>query len=114
MGQQLTLRVSSAALIPGSVAGSARLSVHATIQNAGAATVVPPIHRLFIRYGGTNLRPDAGASAVAGTLVKPLAPGRTAAGELYFEARGGAAKALSGLTQAAIRLGQQTLVVNLR
>lgn len=113
MGQQVTLRVTGASLISGTVAGAARLTVQATVQNAGAATVTPPIDRLFIRYGGSNVRPDPNATAVAGALLKPLAPGKTASGELHFEARGAVTNALKGLTQAAIRLGPQTLLVNL-
>lgn len=114
MGQQLTFSVTRSTLVTGTTPGAARLTVEATVENTGTATVTPPIDHLFIRYGGSNVRPDPNATAVAGALLQPLAPGRTATGELHFEARGAVTAALKGLPQAAIRFGPQTLVIPLR
>ena len=113
LGGQVTLRVTQASLIAGTTAGAARLTVQATVDNAGTAVATAPIGRLFIRYAGVTVRPDPNASAVAGDLLKPIDPGKSASGELHFETRGAMAQAVKGLTQAAIRFGPQTLTVKL-
>lgn len=114
LGNQVTLRVSQASLLAGTTAGAARLTVEATVQNAGTATATAPIDRLFIRYAGVTVRPDPNAAVAAGDLLKPIDPGKSASGELHFETRGAMAQAMKGLAQVAVRFGPQTLTVSLR
>jgi hypothetical protein len=117
LGQKETLSVTGASLLAatkpaGTAVNAARVTVQATVRNAGTATVTPPVDRLFIRYGGTTVRPDPNAASAAGDLLKPLAPGKTASGELHFETRGAMTKAMAGLKRVAIRFGPQALIVD--
>lgn len=118
LGGGTALKVTSATRVgatkpAGQAVGAGRLTVLVTVENSGSAVVEAPVDRLFIRYAGISVRPDPNATDAAGDLLKPIAPGEDASGELRFETRGAVTAAMKDLSSVALRFGPQRLDVKL-
>ncbi len=118
LGRGLTLRVDSASFVAASKAAGralnrSRITVKAAVINGGQTAVTPPVLRLTLQAAGITLRPDRRAFEIAGPLVRRLAPGGVAAGQLNFEATRAATTALERAKEVVIgyRSGRLTVAV---
>lgn len=110
------VRVLSAVLFPAATASGrarqrARVSVRVRIRNRDTSTLAPQDPLLLV--GADSISSDSRASAVAGSLLKPLAPAATATGELHFETAGAVTQRLNANPNARLRIADRTVAVKI-
>jgi len=109
-------QVLSAVLYPAKSASGrarrrARVVVRVRVTNRGLATLAP---KPAILLAGTDEVPaNTRAGAVAGDLLKPLARGASATGELRFETAGAFTQRLTSQPQARLRIAGRTVALSI-
>lgn len=103
--------VRSAVLTPAGTASGqarqrARLSVRVQIRNRTDQPISLPEAVLVV--GEQEVTPDPNAADAAGPLLRPLAPGARAVGELRFETQGAVTQQLTQQTEARLRYSGRT------
>jgi hypothetical protein len=106
------IRVTSASLLSatspsGRARKRARLVARVKVTNRGTKPLRWPRPKLI--SGKDRVPVDPNANGPAGALLKPLAPGATAAGELRFETAGNVTQRLSDTRRARVRIANQTI-----
>jgi hypothetical protein len=87
----------------------ARLSIRVEVVNRGDRRLTWPAPQLI--SGTTLMRVDPNAGGAAGALLKPLARGATATGELRFETVGDVTSRLQNARRARLRIAGRTVKV---
>lgn len=103
--------VRSAVLTPAGTASGqarqrARLSVRVQVRNRTDQSISLPEAVLVV--GEEEVGPDPNAADAAGPLLRPLAPGDRAVGELRFETQGTVNRQLTQQTEARLRYSGRT------
>lgn len=114
----ISLTVRSVKFVPadmkeGTARKRGRLSVRVIATNSGTEAVITPLSRINIRESDVVVRPDQRAEAAVGALLRPVAAGETAEGELRFETEGELTTALSKAREVKLRFGRQAILVKL-
>lgn len=109
------VRILSAVLYPASTRRGrarqrARVAVRVRLTSRSVKTL--PAQAPTLIAGTARLRADRRATDVAGPLLRPLAPGKTATGELRFETTGSATRRLTNQRRARLSIAGRTVRVS--
>jgi hypothetical protein len=101
------VRIVSAVLFPAATASGrarqrARISVRVRVTNRDSKTLTPPNSLLLT--GSDRISVDTRADEAAGALLKPIAPSKTANGELRFEIAGTVTQRLTDKPRARLAI----------
>ena len=115
-GEGLGLRVESARLISASTASGrarqrARLVVRVRLSNRSDVRL--PAQNPLLLNGAGTVRVDPFAADAAGPLLRPLAAGMSAVGELRYETAGELTQRLTDERRARLRFGSEVISVKL-
>ena len=115
-GEGLGLRVESARLISASTASGrarqrARLVVRVRLSNRSDVRL--PAQNPLLLNGAGTVRVDPFAADAAGPLLRPLAAGMSAVGELRYETAGELTQRLTDQRRARLRFGSEVISVKL-